>query len=136
MSVWSESRSLLKNHLLTSVYNSTPSHTKEKNKLTCLWAAPHWPEPFSCPPVRPKKEPGNSDKVTQDALHREPYKPEAEGRGVTPYPTGRWQAGGSSSLSYHGGGKEVTIYRGNRCQTGSPVNRRTTEEQVSASPSG
>ena len=60
-------------------------------------------ELFSCPPVRPKKEPGNSDKVIQDVLYRESYQSEAQGRGVTPYPTGRWQAGGSSSLSYQGG---------------------------------
>lgn len=92
-------------------------------------------EPFSCPPVRPKKEPGNSDKVTQDALHREPYKPEAKGRGVTPYPQADGRQEAAAVLATMGG-KEVTVYRGNRCQTGSPVNRRTTEEQVSASPSG
>lgn len=51
---------------------------------------------------------------------------QAQGRGATPYPTGRWQAGGSRVLATKAE-KEVTIYQ----LIGEPA-----EEQVSASPSG
>lgn len=121
MSVWSGSRFLLKNHLLASVYNSTQSHTKKKNKLTCLHPTGLWA--FG-PTHETKERTRNSDKVIQDVVYRASPKSEAEGPGVTSHPTGRLQAGGSRGLSYKGE-KEVTIYRGSWCQTGSPVTRRT-----------
>lgn len=131
MSVWSGSRFLLKNHLFTSVYNSTQSHTKKKNKLTCLHPTGLW----AFGPTRETKErTRSSNRVIQDVVYRASPKSEAEGPGVTSHPTGRWQAGGSRGLSYKGE-KEVTIYGGADVRLAHQLPGEPAEEQVSASPS-
>lgn len=106
MSVWSESRSLLKNHLLTSVYNSTQSHTKEKNKLTCLWAAPHWP--MSLLVAHPWDQRKNPETVTKSPkMHCIGNLTSQKPKGVEWHPTpqadGRQEA--AAVLATTGGGR-------------------------------
>ena len=89
-----------------------------------LGCTPQTCKPCSCPALRPKKEPGDSDRDINGLLDRASYRSAAKHPAATPHCV-RQTEGKTWQQSSLLGEKEATIYRWNWGQAGSSVTRET-----------